>query len=71
MNVDMKVALKVLAIGMKKVIHNIINYDQTAYAKNRFIGESIRLIDDLLYDIKQKSLDGILFAADMEKSFDS
>ena len=45
------------------------NYDQTAYAKGRFIGESIRIIDDILYHSDQENLDGILFAADMEKTF--
>ena len=56
---------------MIKVIPNIINYDQTAFVKNRFTGESVRLIDDLLYHTEQENLDGILFAADMEKAFDS
>ena len=70
MNVDTKIALKAPALGMKKVIPNIINYDQTAYVKNRFMGESVRLIVDLLYHTKQEDLDGILFAADMEKAFD-
>ena len=54
---------------MKKVIPNIINFDQTAFVKNRFIGESIRLNVDLLYHTEQENLDGILFAADMEKAF--
>ena len=35
MNVDTKVASKVIALRMKKVLPNIINYDQTAYVKNR------------------------------------
>ena len=56
---------------MKKVLPNIINYDQTAYVKNRYIGESIRVTDDILYHAEQKNLDGILFAADIEKAFDS
>ena len=56
---------------MKKVLPKIINYDQTAYVKNRYIGESIRVIDDILYHAEQENLDGILFAADMEKAFDS
>ena len=56
---------------MKKFISYIINCDQTAYVKNRFIGELIRLIDDLLYHTVQENLDRILFAADMEKAFDS
>ena len=71
MNVDTKIASKALALRMKKVIPNIMNYDQTAYVKNRFIGESVRLIDDLLCHTEQENLDGILFAADMEKAFDS
>ena len=41
MNVDTKIASKALALRMKNVIPNIINCDQTAYVKNRFIGESI------------------------------
>ena len=72
MNVDTKIASKVTALlRMKKVLPNIINYDQTAYVENRYIGESIRVIDDILYHAEQENLDGILFAADMEKAFDS
>ena len=56
---------------MKKVLPKIINYDQTAYVKNRYIVESIRVMDDILYHAEQENLDGILFAADMEKAFDS
>ena len=73
MNVDTKIASKALALRMKKVIPNIINYDQTAYVKNRFIGESVRLIDDSLYHTEQENLDGTLFATDTctKKAFDS
>ena len=31
----------------------------------------IRVIDDILYHAEQENLDGIVFAADMEKAFDS
>ena len=71
MNVDTKIASKVLTLRMKKVIPNLISYDQTTYVKGRFIGESIRIIDDILYHVDQENLDGILFVADMEKAFDS
>ena len=71
MNVDTKIASKVIVLRMKKVLPKIINYDQTGYVKNRYIGESIRVIDDILYHAEQENLDGILFAADMEKAFDS
>ena len=71
MNVDTKIASKVIALRMKKVLPNIINYDQTAYVKNRYIGKSIRVINDIRYHAEQENLDGILFAVDMDKAFDS
>ena len=70
-NVDSKIASKALAARMKKVIHSLISYDQTAYVKGRYIGESVRLIDDLLKYAENENIDGILFAADIEKAFDS
>ena len=39
--------------------------------KGRYIGESIRLVDDLLKYAEEENSDGILFAADIEKAFDS
>ena len=56
---------------MKKVNHSLISDDQTAYVKGRYIGESVRLIDDLLNYAEDENIDGILFAADIEKAFDS
>ena len=56
---------------MKKVLPSIIHYDQTAYVKGMFIGVSVMLIDNLLKFAEEENLDGILFAADIEKAFDS
>ena len=39
--------------------------------KGRYIGESIRLIMDLLQYTEENSICGILFSADFEKAFDS
>ena len=54
---------------MQKVLATIINYDQTAYVRGRYIGESIRLISDLLGFTEENSIGGILFSADFEKAF--
>ena len=51
-NVDIKIASKALAFRMKKVLSSIIHRDQTAYVTGRYIGESVRLIDDLLKKLK-------------------
>ena len=51
----------------KRQIYN----NQTAYVKGRHIGESVRVIKDILEHADQENLDGILFAAYIEKAFDS
>ena len=70
-NVDIKVASKAIANRLKAVIHNLISVDQTAYVKGRFIGESIRVINDLIEHIDREDEEGILFSTDIEKAFDS
>ena len=52
----------------KNVIPHFVNCDQTAYVKGRNIGEFIRLINDLTNYAVQENLDGLIFAADIEKS---
>ena len=56
---------------MQKVLASIINNDQTAYVRGRYIGELIRLVSDILDFTEEKSNGGILFSADSEKAFDS
>ena len=70
-NVDAKIGSKVLALRMQKVLASIINYDQTAYVRGRYIGESIRLVSDILDCTEENSIGGILFSADFQKAFDS
>ena len=67
-NVDIKIASKALAFRVRKVLTSLIYCDQAAYVKGRYIGESIRLVDDLLKYVEEENSDGILFAADIEKS---
>ena len=72
-NVDAKIASKVLALRTQEVLasSSIIIYDQTAYVRGRYIGESIRLVSDILDFTEENSIGGILFSADFEKAFDS
>ena len=71
LNVDAKLISKVLAMRLKKVIDKVIRPDQTAYIPGRFIGESIRLISDILEYTEVEQMEGYMFAADIEKTFDS
>ena len=52
------------------MIHGLISVDQTAYVKGRFIGESIRIVNDLIEHIDRGDEENILFSTDIEKAFD-
>ena len=71
LNFDLKMISKSLATRVKKVLSNLIDARQTAYVNKRFIGESDRLIDDVIkvYDIEKVIV--YLLTLDFEKAFDS
>ena len=70
-NVDDKIASKTIALRIKKVIAKLVHCDQTAYVCNRNIGESVRLINNILEYTDENNIEAILFSADFEKAFDS
>ena len=45
---DYKILTKALATTLQKVIPIIISSDQVGYIKNRYIGENVRIIYDLI-----------------------
>ena len=63
-------ALKI-ALRLEKVLAKIISSSQSGYVKGRYIGESIRLIKDVMDFTKVKNLPGIAVFLDFEKAFDS
>ena len=71
LNVDQKILSKTQAGRLKKILPKLISPGQTAYVKNRFIGESGRLIADILETCDSQKLEGLLLAIDIEKAFDS
>ena len=71
LSIDLKITSKTLSEKLKKVLPDLISSQQTAYVKNRHIGESGRLISDVIEIAKIKKLDGFLVAMDIEKAFDS
>ena len=71
LNVDTKVLSKALAMRLKKVIGTLVAPEQSAYVPGRFIGEPIRLISDILEYTDKMNIHCYMFAADIEKAFDS
>ena len=62
---------KVIASRIKSVLSNIIHHNQTGYVKDRFIGETIRSIYDIMDYTVEESIPGLLIFIDFEKAFDS
>ena len=71
LNVDTKLISKCIASRLIPVLPTIISPDQTAYVKGRYIGESIRLISDILDTTDMFDIPGYILTADLEKAFDS
>ena len=70
-NVDIKIASKALALRVRNVMHELVHSNQTAYVKNCYISELIRIVDDISEYTECNQVPGILFSADFEKAFNS
>jgi hypothetical protein len=71
LNTDYKIITKILANRIKKVLPTVINPDQVAYLKKRFIGQNIRTIFDIMEYTKLQDKNGIIAFLDFEKAFDT
>ena len=47
-NVDAKIMSKVIATRIKKILPNIMHHNQTGYVKDRYIGETVRSVFDVM-----------------------
>ena len=71
LNNDYKIATKAIALRLEKVLPTIVSSSQTGYVRGRYIGESIRMISDIMSFTKAKNIPGLAVFLDFEKAFDS
>ena len=71
LNVDYKIVTKCLAKRLDKKIPVLIHETQSAFVRNRYIGDVIRLIEEVMNYTEHMNLPGILITVDLEKAFDS
>ena len=71
LNVDYKIIARALAQRLQKVISKVVSADQNGYIKNRFIGFSIRQIQDIIDYAEECNLEGVILFLDYQKAFDS
>ena len=70
-NVDAKIISKVIAARVKNVLPSIIHHNQTGYVKDRYIGETVRSIFDIMEFTDYENIPGILIFIDFRKAFDT
>ena len=70
-NVDTKIITKAIAWRIKNVLPDIIHQNQTGYIKDRFIGEAIRSIYDIMDFTSKEKIPGLMIFIDFQKAFDS
>ena len=70
-NVDTKIMTKAIASRIKNVLPDIIHPNQTGYVKDRFIGETIRSIYDVMDFTVKENIPGLMLFIDFQKAFDS
>ena len=71
LNVKYKIISGTIANRLKIALNNIIDLNQTAFLKNRYIGDNIRMIYDAIQCMANEQLSGILLSLDIESAFDS
>ena len=67
-NFDLKL-IKSLATTVKNLFSNLIDSRQTAYVNERFIGESSRLLNDVIKACDIQKISSYLLTVDFEKVF--
>ena len=71
LNIVYKIGSSSIANRIKNVLPTIISEDQTGFIKNRFIGDNIRLIFDIMSWLDHNNKPGLLLCLDFQKAFDS
>ena len=70
-NTDYKIIAFIFARRLQDIINKIINPNQSAYIRGRYIGANARLILDIFEYCENFYQDGKLLFLDFEKAFDS
>ena len=71
LNLDYKIASKIIARRIEKVLPVLVCSDQSGFVKGRYMGQNIRLINNILEQTKLQDIPGILLQLDFQKAFDT
>ena len=68
LNVIYKLASACIPERLKRLLHYLINEDQTGFMSRRYIGDNIRILYDLLHYTETHNIPGMLFQINFEKA---
>ena len=71
LNVSFKIFTRLLMGRLDKVADKLISPSQTAFIKGRFIYDGAVMLHEVVHELKQKKLQGVLLKIDFEKAYDS
>ena len=71
LNVDYKILTKAIANRIQKHIGKVIHSDQLGFLKDRFIGEGVRKVEDIMEYCNLHGIEGCIVQLDFHKAFDS
>ena len=58
---------KVIASRLKNVLPNIIHHNQTGFIKDRYLGETVRSIFDIMEFTLKENIPGLMIFLDLKK----
>ncbi|PFX12148.1 Transposon TX1 uncharacterized 149 kDa protein [Stylophora pistillata] len=70
LNMDYKLASRFMAGRLLRVIHLVVNHDQTCGVPGRFIGENVALLRDVVSYAESSGTPVAILSLDQEKAFD-
>ena len=71
LNVDYKILAKAIGQRIESKLSSLIHPDQTGFIKGRFIGQNVRLLNDIMKYREAKNHPGTLLFIDFRKAFDT
>ena len=71
LNVDYKIASKAISKRLHNIIPKLVDISQTGFVKNRLIGDTVRVLNDIIELCQSRKENGILLFIDFEKAFDT
>ena len=71
LNVDYKILARAFAKRIELKLRKLIHSEQTGFVEGRFIGQDVRLLNDIMEYTELNKITGIMVFIDFEKAIDT